>query len=1209
MSLQEDTQRAVSTLGLSGIPEEWVDKVWEDNFCESIELPSDQMLLLNSDAWRSLARACAQWRTRGTGDTDSDTDQVAGFWTTLVEEGVTYRSLLGVLFGLLERNKTEPSDRVCAVCAALVYLSLLQLPGSGAFKIFHPMLFQKTLDTFYLYPDTTVTAVKSAKVSGRGRKRKRACDENGERPEVIAGGEEQVRELLTQLITDLHCYLEDHPLSEHEACRYHLIQVLVRMTRADAPTRSTLTKHTLTSAPDEVPVSVWAWHCLTTLCQSKHGSVEKVVSEVFRQVLPSVLMMTREGGVTTSSPLPSHLTAASGDALTFICHLSAVYGAGVCGPLKNLVQHICTKTPDRAEYRSKLASAVCRLLGLFPDRDYSQLLDWVYKLSRNTKTSYRVFMLDLVGEIVEKPLRKPSDGLEGEEEYRLTHGFLVRTILSRCSDKAPSVCGRGLSCLASAAGSSSQEVVEAVRRTVQSRTVMDPLLATPNSSNESVVVAMVRRRTTHDKVGVRKSAVQALEALIRMEPGTNKEDLEALHARCLDPALSVRKQALASLTTLLLERQDTTLIHSYWLDGVLPMVLDREVGAQEKCLQLLEELLLANITNINKSTSPAHLFVWHLLGLIASGDHLDWRRYLCRALEHWSRAGKLTEKLVADVCSHTRHSDRGHVEASWMLLAGVSEFSSAVDAGFILDNWKRRNSFIATDTGSSLVQLLVVIGNQARHLGKIAMGDVKEDLVMLLGGFKLTPPVIQATMHTLCKICTALTTKKQNQSTLNAWCLPLLHRCEDYLSTLVRQHRDTPTGASTNLSDKSEQEAIRYLFTLGEVAHACPEHTSHHVGRLVQSILLASSDLTGGERSEVDSDGLSGLAGLKFSPTLRGHTYLTLGKLCLHNEELTKQSVVQMAQELETTPHQTIRNNLIIILCDLTVRYSAKVDPYIDTISACLKDPSLMVRRQTLTLLACLLQEDYVKWRGSLFFRFVSSLVDPELKRFGEFCLVHLLLARHPTMFYQHFIECVFHFNGYEKHKMYNRFKQSQREKELFSLSGTGHAHKRLTIYTFLLSHMADEHRLHLIGRLCQEVLGGLVDGAIPLDNDSVGVVKDTLAILACKEIKLSSLRRNVGEELAEEGDKVGAAVATAQTKFISQIVKRNVIENLVPVVIATKHLLERNHSPLLKDMLAYLKELMTIVTRSARCWPVTNSWLRRLSSTSSAMRRNKERQ
>ncbi len=46
-----------------------------------------------------------------------------------------------------------------AVCAGLVYLSLLQLPGSGAFKVFHPMLLQKALDTFYLYPDNTSAGV------------------------------------------------------------------------------------------------------------------------------------------------------------------------------------------------------------------------------------------------------------------------------------------------------------------------------------------------------------------------------------------------------------------------------------------------------------------------------------------------------------------------------------------------------------------------------------------------------------------------------------------------------------------------------------------------------------------------------------------------------------------------------------------------------------------------------------------------------------------------------------------------------------------------------------------------------------------------------------------------------------------------------------------------------------------------------------------
>ena len=40
------------------------------------------------------------------------------------------------------------------------------------------------------------------------------------------------------------------------------------------------------------------------------------------------------------------------------------------------------------------------------------------------------------------------------------------------------------------------------------------------------------------------------------------------------------------------------------------------------------------------------------------------------------------------------------------------------------------------------------------------------------------------------------------------------------------------------------------------------------------------------------------------------------------------------------------------------------------------------------------------------------------------------------------------------------------------------------------------------------QVLGGLVDKVIPLDDSSIPVIQDTLAILTSKEIKLSSLRR-----------------------------------------------------------------------------------------------------
>ena len=45
-----------------------------------------------------------------------------------------------------------------------------------------------------------------------------------------------------------------------------------------------------------------------------------------------------------------------------------------------------------------------------------------------------------------------------------------------------------------------------------------------------------------------------------------------------------------------------------------------------------------------------------------------------------------------------------------------------------------------------------------------------------------------------------------------------------------------------------------------------------------------------------------------------------LGKLCLQHLELVEKSVVQMAMELEQSEHPVIRNNIIVVLCDLMVR-------------------------------------------------------------------------------------------------------------------------------------------------------------------------------------------------------------------------------------------------------------------------------------------------
>ena len=55
------------------------------------------------------------------------------------------------------------------------------------------------------------------------------------------------------------------------------------------------------------------------------------------------------------------------------------------------------------------------------------------------------------------------------------------------------------------------------------------------------------------------------------------------------------------------------------------------------------------------------------------------------------------------------------------------------------------------------------------------------------------------------------------------------------------------------------------------------------------------------------------------SKVILTHMY-HIGKLCLQHVDMVEKSVVQMAMELEKCEHSVIRNNIIVVLCDLMVR-------------------------------------------------------------------------------------------------------------------------------------------------------------------------------------------------------------------------------------------------------------------------------------------------
>ncbi len=248
------------------------------------------------------------------------------------------------------------------------------------------------------------------------------------------------------------------------------------------------------------------------------------------------------------------------------------------------------------------------------------------------------------------------------------------------------------------------------------------------------------------------------------------------------------------------------------------------------------------------------------------------------------------------------------------------------------------------------------------------------------------------------------------------------------------------------------------------------------------------------------------------------------------------------------------------------------------------------VRTTTLITLIYLLQEDYLKMsgRGAFFFRILQTLNDEseEMRSLVTFYFQQRLLKRKPKTMYSHFVEALFHFNEYEDHQRFNKFVVTEREKELFSIKGPEHRGERMVLYKFMLRHMEDADRLGTMHKISEDVLKGVVNGQVSLDDKSFGLLQDSLSCLASEEIKLSTLNANKADEddeagaaadgkLLEEEMRNQAVIRAVHKSIVTQAVKKSMVEHIIPNIIDFKHALEVARSPLLSDLMTSLRELM----------------------------------
>uniref|UniRef100_A0A8C5JBE8 Condensin-2 complex subunit D3 n=1 Tax=Junco hyemalis TaxID=40217 RepID=A0A8C5JBE8_JUNHY len=1156
----------------------WVDTVWDLDFTETEPLEPWIAEEITADGLDTFTRLYSALAPFAAGDQESREN----VWTLFAESSLSRQALVAVLHHFVhmgQHKRANAQQRVFALHSAGLYLLLLEIPGSIANQVFHQVMFDKCLHTLTkCWPQemkkrkkgqsqsSQPNARRNRKKGKPSRNNKMLEEEKEEDDENVYLSTEdllQVRNAVFLLLKNFLRLLPKFSLKEKPQCIENCVQVFVEMISFEP----VLHEFQFSAAMDVNKakyIPELACYGLHLLCSPLHSTEDKTLRCVFQRLLSVVLMVESSGGSRFAAlPITSAVTSARNQAVKFISSLVEELKEAVYPVLRILLQHICTKVPDKADYRTYAAQALVTLLDKLPCAEFAEFIAWLYKYSLN-KVSYRVFALDVALALLELPERSPGSSLSQDQQSLLKHKFLVQVmVFGRCSDKAPVVRSKALSSLAHCLEMKAAATLESIQDLLQSFVchlitsclddVFFPCQHAEISMNIAVqgkeVMAMLRMRAGDEKTNVRKSALQKHQVFI----------IEM-----------IKDLVMLSFPVPPASQHSNVLVQKAWLNGVVPVVMDAESSVQEKALDCLDQLLLQHIKPYHKSRSgdEKQELAWDLLSLLSS-ESQELSRYLSKAFLMWSRQNKFTSTFVNNVMSHV---ETEHSRAAWMLLAKVAGSSPKLNYSKIIESWDSISRSVQQDTsGGTVGHVLCVIGHVAKHLPRRSIRSwLKESQCPL----EVISPAVE-TLHKLCQASAAA--PEEAQELLNQVCGDLVSTCESYISNIVLKE----DGAG----QLQEDLLVRHLFLLGEAAQLCPAKVDKHIFLLVQSILASSgsqdqlSACTDSEEMP-SSQPLSQFRGSAMPPVVRAHALITLGKLCLQHEELAKKCIAALARELEVSPDVAVRNNAALVLCDLCVRYTSLGDRYIPNISLCLRDPHPFVRKQTLILLTNLLQEEFVKWKDCLFFRFVSVLVDPnpDIARFAEFCLVHLLLKRNPVMFSQHFIECIFHFNSYEKHQKYNRFPQSQRAKQLFSLKGKENKEKRMRIYTFLLDHFTDEQRFSITTKISHSILACFVDEILPLDLEGSELLSDTFAVLSCKEIKLSSMRSKPDEDIQADEDEMAMANAVmqvAQKKLISQVQKKNFIENIIPIITSLKSLMEQKRIPALKDLMNCLREMM----------------------------------
>ncbi|KAL5849450.1 hypothetical protein ACOSQ4_007463 [Xanthoceras sorbifolium] len=1144
----------------------------------------------------------------------NDPDIVFRFFDHLSsKKNLTASSLVPPISSAMD---SSPSN--LSLSASKVYLSLLLSPNSPVFTLFTPVAFLSLLRSIRRSlknpqqvsncgSDVLVRCKK--KGAGRARGTRNVGRESSESNNDESGFDARTFFLVMK---NLECVMGLIHLNRFPDSLKSLIQTV-----AEIPVLSLELGGILGSYGNLTDL---CGRILSKLMRSEHGSVEGTTAEVLKSLTPLILMGKSQARTFALGFLRNQMMGMARES------------EEIKKAVVNLPKYLANKAPEKAEPRGLAVEAIMEIVKAMEFEDQIGFAEYTVKMSQG-KANLRLLAVDLIPTIL-MSVRDPL-GVDLDGEVEKSWGFsCLEALIQRCSDSSAVIRARALSNLAQLVGFFSSDD--------RTRLVLKQVIG----FEEGKVNGLLRKRCMDEKAAVRKAALLLINKVTGLL-GSSIDGfiLKMMGMSCSDPLVSIRKAAITALSEAFRKFSDQS-VTTEWLHSVPRLITDNESSIQEECENLFLELILDRVSRAGSADCASHYsnikaetvekeieqsFPEGVLGLlkgICSGEVSPWVKKICTSLGKKKRLKPKIAAALQDIITSSESIWLSHSmpiekwtapSGAWFLLSEVSAYlPKTVDWEFLHHHWQLLDKHGAgVEFKSSLapedenegekgtvsnsvswagnrVFLLQTISNVSVELPPEPAADLAHKLLKRVEGFDMHPTEVNAHVKALRTLCKRKASNPEEADMLVLkWINQLLSRAskilEKYILEISKAKKEsdffTPPrscrkGKKAAKMSRSLSEAVTAVYTIGSLVIICPTADMNSITSLLHTIITSGN-------SDPKLNKLPGpTVSLKLvAPSLYIQAWLTMGKLCLADDKLAKRYIPLFVQELEKSDSAALRNNLVVMMADFCVRYTALVDCYIAKITMCLRDPCELVRRQTFILLSRLLQRDYVKWRGVLFLRFLLSLVDEseKIRQLADFLFGNILKAKAPLLAYNSFVEAIFVLNDCHAHTGHNDSKGSQTERRLFSIKGNDEntISKRMHIYVSLLKQMAPEHLLATFAKLCAEILAAASDGMLNIEDvTGQSVLQDAFRILACKEIRISTSRGSSSDaaaEIEEEGGGGGGgdSLAAAKGRAITQAIRKGLIQNTIPIFIELKRLLETKNSPLIGSLMDCLRILL----------------------------------